>query len=55
VTVNLEEHNGRTLFTLLQTGFESQEVRDAFNSHAPGLLDSLQRAVAAKLGDRQGR
>jgi uncharacterized protein YndB with AHSA1/START domain len=55
VTVNFEEHNGRTLFTLLQTGFESQEVRDAFNSHAPAFLDSLQRAVAAKLGDRQGR
>jgi Activator of Hsp90 ATPase homolog 1-like protein len=55
VTVNFEEHNGRTLFTLLQTGSESQEVRDAFNSHAPGFLDSLQRAVAAKLVDRQGR
>jgi uncharacterized protein YndB with AHSA1/START domain len=55
VTVTFEEHNGGTLFTLLQAGFESQEVRDAFGSHAPGVLDALRRAVAAKLADRQER
>jgi hypothetical protein len=34
VTVTFEEHDGRTLFTLRQSGFQSQEVRDACNSHA---------------------
>jgi uncharacterized protein YndB with AHSA1/START domain len=55
VTVTFEEHNGRTRFTLLQAGFESQELRDAFASHAPGVLDALRRAVTAKLRDRQRR
>ena len=53
VSVTLEERDGRTLFTMVQTGFESAEVRDAFKDHAPGVLDGLERAVVARTaGDR---
>ena len=55
VTVMFEERNGKTLFRMLQTGFESDEVRDAFKDHAPGVRDGLGCAVAARSGGGRRR
>jgi uncharacterized protein YndB with AHSA1/START domain len=55
MTVTFQERNGKTLFTMLQTGFETEEVRDAFKDHVPGVLEGLQRAVAARTGDHGER
>jgi uncharacterized protein YndB with AHSA1/START domain len=55
MTVTFQERIGKTLFTMLQTGFESEEVRDAFKDHVPGVLEGLQRAVAARTGDHEER
>lgn len=39
---------------ILQTGFETEEVREGFLGGAPGFLDALQRAVAASVAARGG-
>jgi uncharacterized protein YndB with AHSA1/START domain len=49
VTYTFEEQDGKTLLTIVQSGFESEEDRDAYMDGAPGFLDSLQRAVAARV------
>ena len=54
-TLTFEEQDGKTLFTIVQSGFESEADRDAFMSGTPGFLDALQRAVAKRVGDRGSR
>jgi uncharacterized protein YndB with AHSA1/START domain len=49
VTITFEEQDGKTLVTILQSGFETEEDRDGFASGAPGYLDAVQRAVAARV------
>lgn len=49
VAFTLEEQDGKTLVTLVQSGFESEEVRDSYLSGAPGFLDSLQKAVSSRV------
>jgi uncharacterized protein YndB with AHSA1/START domain len=49
VALTFEEHEGKTLVTIVQSGFETEEDRDSFMSGAPGFLDALQRAVAARV------
>jgi uncharacterized protein YndB with AHSA1/START domain len=45
----LEEHDSKTLVTIVQSGFESEEIRDSYLSGAPGFLDSLQKAVSSRV------
>jgi uncharacterized protein YndB with AHSA1/START domain len=54
VTYTFEERDGKTLLTIVQSGFETEADRDAYMEGVPGFIDSLQRAVAARNG-RQGR
>jgi uncharacterized protein YndB with AHSA1/START domain len=50
VAYTFEERDGQTLLTLVQTGFETKEDRDAYLDGAPGFLDSLARVVATRVG-----
>jgi hypothetical protein len=49
VSLTLEERDGKTLLTLVQSGFETEEERDAYLSGAPGFLDALQGVVASRV------
>jgi uncharacterized protein YndB with AHSA1/START domain len=51
VTITFEDQDGKTLLTMVQTGFESVEDRDAFMSGWPAYLDTLQRVVAERPND----
>ena len=53
VTYTFEEQDGKTLLTIVQSGFETEADRDAYLDGTPGFIDSLQRAVTARIG-RQG-
>jgi uncharacterized protein YndB with AHSA1/START domain len=48
VTYTFEDRDGGTLLTIVQGGFETKEIRDSYLDGAPGFLDSLERAVAAR-------
>jgi uncharacterized protein YndB with AHSA1/START domain len=50
VTYTFEERDGKTLLTIVQSGFETEEERDAYMDGTPGFLDSLQRVVASRVG-----
>jgi uncharacterized protein YndB with AHSA1/START domain len=49
VTFTFEEQDGKTLVTLVQGGFETEEMRDAYLSGAPGFMDAFQKAVASRV------
>lgn len=49
VTFTFEEQDGKTLITLVQGGFETEEMRDAYLSGAPGFMDAFQKAVASRV------
>ena len=51
--ITFEEQNGRTLFTLVQGGFETEEERDSYESGAPGFLERFQAVVRARAGRPQ--
>jgi uncharacterized protein YndB with AHSA1/START domain len=46
VTMTFEEQDGKTLLTLVQAGFETEEDRDSFRSGVPGYLDAVAQVVA---------
>jgi uncharacterized protein YndB with AHSA1/START domain len=48
MTVTFEEHDGTTLVTMQQTGFDRVEDRDTFLSGWPGYLDSLREVVDSR-------
>lgn len=50
VTYTFDEKDGKTLLTIVQSGFETEADRDAYMGGTPGFIDSLQRAVAARMG-----
>jgi uncharacterized protein YndB with AHSA1/START domain len=50
MTITFEDRGGKTLLTMVQTGFETEADRDAFNIGWPTYVDTLQRVV----GERQG-
>lgn len=50
MTITFEEQHGKALFTLHRTGFESAKDRDVFKTGWPGLIDSLEKTVAARAG-----
>jgi uncharacterized protein YndB with AHSA1/START domain len=49
VTYTFEEKDGKTLLTIVQSGFETEADRDAYIEGTPGFIDSLQRVVAARV------
>jgi uncharacterized protein YndB with AHSA1/START domain len=49
VSLTFEDQDGKTLLTLVQGGFETEEERDAYLGGAPGFLDALQRAVGSRV------
>ncbi|MEX2420202.1 MAG: SRPBCC domain-containing protein [Actinomycetota bacterium] len=54
-TFTFEEQDGKTLLTVVQSGFETEADRDAFMSGTPGFLDALQRVVAARVAGTEER
>jgi uncharacterized protein YndB with AHSA1/START domain len=48
VTYTFEDRDGGTLLTIVQSGFETKEIRDSYLDGAPGFLDSLERVVASR-------
>jgi uncharacterized protein YndB with AHSA1/START domain len=55
VNYTFEEQDGKTLLTIVQSGFETEEDRDAYLSGTPGFIDSLQRAVSRRVAGAEGR
>jgi uncharacterized protein YndB with AHSA1/START domain len=49
ITITFEDQDGKTLLTIVQSGFETAEDRDSFESGAPEFLDALQKVVAARV------
>ena len=54
-TFTFDEQDGKTLLTLVESGFETEADRDAFMSGTPGFVDSLQRVVASRITGTTGR
>ena len=48
VTITFEDRDGGTLFTMVETGFEREEDRDAFMEGWPDYLDTLGRVLKAR-------
>jgi Activator of Hsp90 ATPase homolog 1-like protein len=51
MTITFEDQGGKTLLTMIQTGFETEAVRDDFMSGWPAYLDTLGRVVAPRVGE----
>jgi uncharacterized protein YndB with AHSA1/START domain len=47
VTVTFDEHEGKTLLTLLDEGYPTEEQRDEFERGWPDFLDAYERTVRA--------
>jgi uncharacterized protein YndB with AHSA1/START domain len=47
--ITFEDQDGKTLVTVVQSGFEAEADRDAFQSGTPQYLDGVQRAVASRM------
>ncbi len=48
VIVTFEERAGKTLLTIVQTGFELREDRDGIEGGWPSILDALERVAAVR-------
>ncbi len=48
LVVTFEESNGKTLMTIVQTGFPNAEERDAHQGGWPGFIDRLEQVVAKR-------
>jgi uncharacterized protein YndB with AHSA1/START domain len=49
VAFTLEDQGGKTLLTLVQSGFETEEMRDEYLAGAPGFLDAVERTVLSRV------
>ena len=47
MTVTFEDQGGKTLLTMVQTGFETEELRDDFLHGWPAYLDTLGTVVGS--------
>ena len=52
MTITFEDRDGKTLLTMVQTGFESEEDRDAFMGGWPTYLETLRGVVTSQLKTR---
>jgi uncharacterized protein YndB with AHSA1/START domain len=50
--VTFEEQNGRTLMTIVQSGFPTAELRDDFTGGWTSILDGLERVATARSAGR---
>lgn len=48
VTVTFEERDGKTLLTIVQTGFESREERDMIQGGWPSILEALEKVLGGQ-------
>jgi uncharacterized protein YndB with AHSA1/START domain len=48
ITITFEPQDGKTLLTIVQTGFPNTEERDAHQGGWPGFIDRLERVVAKR-------
>jgi uncharacterized protein YndB with AHSA1/START domain len=48
LVITFEEQGGKTLMTIVQTGFPNTEERDAHQGGWPGFVDRLERVVLAR-------
>jgi uncharacterized protein YndB with AHSA1/START domain len=55
VDVTFNGDDGRTRMTIVQKGFPSREVRDAFGAAFPGIFDRLERLTQARTASRHSR
>jgi uncharacterized protein YndB with AHSA1/START domain len=46
--ITFEEREGKTLLTVVESGFETEADRDAFESGTPEWVDSVQRVAEAR-------
>ena len=49
VAFTLEDQDGKTLLTLVQSGFETEEQRDEYLEGAPSFLDAVERTVMSRV------
>ena len=52
MTITFEDRDGKTLLTMVQTGFEREEDRDAFMGGWPTYLETLKGVVTSQLKTR---
>ena len=52
MTITFEDRDGKTLLTMVQTGFEREQDRDDFMGGWPTYLDTLKGVVTAQLKTR---
>jgi uncharacterized protein YndB with AHSA1/START domain len=52
MTITFEDRDGKTLLTMVQTGFETEEDRDAFMGGWPTYLETLKGVVTTQLKTR---
>jgi uncharacterized protein YndB with AHSA1/START domain len=52
MTITFEDRDGKTLLTMVQTGFEREEDRDAFMGGWPTYLETLKGVVTTQLKTR---
>jgi uncharacterized protein YndB with AHSA1/START domain len=50
VELTFEEQDGRTLMTVVQSGFPTQELRDEHGRGVPDAFERLERAIRAQAG-----
>ena len=50
MTMTFEDQDGKTLLTMVQTGFETEELRDDFLHGWPAYLDTLGTVVGSRVG-----
>jgi uncharacterized protein YndB with AHSA1/START domain len=48
MTITFEDRDGKTLLTMVQTGFEREEDRDGFLGGWPSYLDTLKGVVSSR-------
>ncbi len=49
ITMTFEDRDGKTLLTMVQTGFETEADRDSFMTGWPEYLETLRRVVTPEL------
>ena len=50
VVVTFEEQDGKTLLSIIQSGFDRRQDRDGIEGGWPSILDALEQVVAARIG-----
>jgi uncharacterized protein YndB with AHSA1/START domain len=54
VALTFEDQDGKTLLTVVQSGFETEKLRDAFLDGAPAYVESIQHVSEARAARANG-